>query len=386
MRILIGADIVPTDSNIDYFTNCETKKILGNKLYEKIKSYDYRIFNLEVPLTDDFNPISKQGPNLIAPPETIKGLNELQVNLFTLANNHIMDQDEKGLNDTIELLDKWNIGHVGAGSDLNSACKPFIFMKNDMKIGIYACAEHEFSIVNENSSGANPFDPLNSFDHVKQLSKEVDYTIVLYHGGKEHYRYPSPNLQKICRKFADVGANLVICQHSHCIGCEEIYNNCNIIYGQGNFIFDDCDSEYWKTSILIGLELINSNGQLSKKLDYIPIIKNNEKIRIGTIEEKKEILKNFRTRSNQIKKSKFVEENYKKYSEEKFLYYMNALLGKMNLIEKIINKLSKGRYLSYKFGKKYDKRNILKLINYLECEAHNELFKSGLHRYLKNYK
>lgn len=76
------------------------------------------------------------------------------------------------------------------------------------------------------------------------MSNACDYTIVLYHGGKEHYRFPSPNLQKYCRKFIEKGANIVICQHSHCIGCEENYKNGKIIYGQGNFLFDDSDDEY----------------------------------------------------------------------------------------------------------------------------------------------
>lgn len=36
-----------------------------------------RIFNLEVPLTDQEDPIDKQGPNLIAPISTVRGIKEL---------------------------------------------------------------------------------------------------------------------------------------------------------------------------------------------------------------------------------------------------------------------------------------------------------------------
>src|SRR5690606_29065463 len=119
-----------------------------------------------------------------------------------------------------------------------------------IKIGFYVCAEHEFSIASVDSPGANPFDPLESLDHIADLKNECDYVVVLYHGGKEHYRYPSPYLQKVCRKMADKGANLVICQHSHCIGCFEVYKDSTLVYGQGNFIFNKHDNEYWKTSIL----------------------------------------------------------------------------------------------------------------------------------------
>ena len=34
-----------------------------------------------------------------------------------------------------------------------------------------------------------------------------------------------------------LGADVVLCQHSHCIGCYEQYEGAHILYGQGNFHF-----------------------------------------------------------------------------------------------------------------------------------------------------
>ncbi|MFP3488456.1 CapA family protein, partial [Staphylococcus sp. SIMBA_130] len=136
-----------------------------------------------------------------------------------------MDQGIRGLNSTTSILDSHNIPYVGVGGNIVEASKPFIINHDNMKIGIYTCAEHEFSIAEEDIPGANPFDPLESFDHIIKLKSESDYVIVLYHGGKEHYRYPSPYLQKICRKFVEKGADIVICQHSHAVGCFEEYHN-----------------------------------------------------------------------------------------------------------------------------------------------------------------
>ena len=97
---------------------------------------------------------------------------------------------------TTDILNKHGIPFVGIGDNLSEASKPYIIQKEEFNIGIYACAEHEFSIATENSSGANPFDPLEGLDHIQALKGKCDYVIVLYHGGKEHYRYPSPNLKK----------------------------------------------------------------------------------------------------------------------------------------------------------------------------------------------
>ena len=63
-----------------------------------------------------------------------------------LANNHIMDHGESGLYSTIELLKEHNIDYVGVGKSLSEAQKPYIIEKDGQRIGVYACAEHEFSI------------------------------------------------------------------------------------------------------------------------------------------------------------------------------------------------------------------------------------------------
>lgn len=222
MQLMIGGDLVPTKSNIELFNYANVNALLGEELYSLWNAKDIRIFNLEVPLTDQDNPIFKKGPNLIAPTSTIKGIKRLNPSLISLANNHIFDQGEQGLKSTQDLLRENNIPFVGAGENLTEANKPYIIERGRLKIGIYTCAENEFSIASDKISGANPFDPLESLDHIQELKTECDYIIVLYHGGKEHYRYPSPYLQKVCRKMVQKGANLIVCQHSHCIGAYRI--------------------------------------------------------------------------------------------------------------------------------------------------------------------
>ena len=46
MRILIGADIVPTLSNQQYFEEEQMEKIVDSRLFEFLKKADYRVFNL----------------------------------------------------------------------------------------------------------------------------------------------------------------------------------------------------------------------------------------------------------------------------------------------------------------------------------------------------
>lgn len=370
MNILIGGDLVPTATNKSLFENGKAEALVGRELLDVLNKADYRIFNLETPLTDVEAPIDKNGPNLIAPTAAVKGYTALGVNLLSLANNHILDQGSDGLKATIEALEQNNIAHLGAGDNLSVAAKPYIFELDGEKIGVYACAEHEFTIATETTGGANPFDCLETFDHILSLKKQCDYVIVLYHGGKEHYRYPSPNLQRVCRKLVEKGADLVICQHSHCIGCEEKYMNGTIVYGQGNFIFDYSNNEFWQTSLLIGIE--------GKKIIYYPIEKKQNIIGLANGEQAKKILDEFYARSEEIKLEGFIEREYKNFADEMIRGYLLALSGKKGIIFKAVNKLSRHKFVKRYIRSRYKKANLLSVKNVIECEAHRELLLRGI--------
>lgn len=374
MEILIGGDVVPTTSNLDLFSSGDVGEILGTQLYKKWLNADMRIFNLEAPLTDNESPIEKKGPNLKAPTSTIKGINNLKPSLVALANNHILDHGTKGLHSTETILEEHDIPFVGIGSDLINSSKPYILEKDGVSIGVYACAENEFTIATDSSPGANPFDPLESLDHILELKTKCDYVIVLYHGGKEHYRYPSPYLQKVCRKIVQKGADVVVCQHSHCVGSAETYAGSTIVYGQGNFIFNKLDNEFWNNGILIKLSI--SDGI---KIDYIPIIKSKNGVQLATKRKAEKILREFTNRSKEIQKNGFIEKQYIEFAKSKIDFYLRNFSGVGKWLSRIDRKILNGRLLKRKFKKE----QLLALQNYIECEAHRELILKGLKSKIK---
>lgn len=369
LDIIIGGDLVPTESNIQLFNDGNVEELLGKELLSLWMGAYIRVFNLEVPLTDKKNPICKCGPNLIAPTSSIKGIKALNPTLIALANNHIMDQGVDGLHMTMQLLDTNAISYVGAGANLEEAKKPYIFNYGNIRIGFYACAEHEFSIATASTPGANPFDPLESLDHIQELKSKCDYVIVLYHGGNEHYRYPSPHLQKVCRKIVEKGADLVICQHSHCIGCYEIYNGSIIVYGQGNFIFDKNDNEYWKTSLMIKVAIDEK-----PVIEYVPVKKVRNVIRLAIGKEADEILQAFIKRSEEILQKDFISQQYRKFAYENYFNYIRSLAGFGKWLSRLDRKLLNNRLVRHK----YNKKQLLAVQNYVECESHRELFLQGL--------
>lgn len=370
LKLIIGGDIVPTKSNLELFNTGDMDELIGQELKDILYSVDYRIYNLETPLVDVENPIKKSGPNLIAPVSSICGIKGLKPDLCTLANNHIMDQGKLGLQSTLDTLKKEKISYVGVGENLEEAYKGYIVEKNGLRIGIYACAEHEFTIASNNEAGANPFDVLYSFDHISELKAKCDYVIVLYHGMKEFYRLPTPRLQKVLRHMIDKGADLVICQHNHCIGCEERYGSGVILYGQGNFIFDAGNDEYWNSALLVQLNINKNNFEV----EYIPIRKRNHTVRLA--EDREELLEQFWNRSKYVNDEQYILEQYKLFAERMLPKYLRILSGKFGreFVFRILNKIFR-RKLIYGF---YSARDMTMIRNITECEAHYELLLYGI--------
>ena len=370
MRILIAGDLVPTENNCILFENGSIEELLGRELLNLWLSADIRLFNLETPLTDNETPLQKNGPNLRADKKTIEGINQLLPTVVSLSNNHILDQGIEGLHTTTSLLEDYGLNYVGVGDNLDTASESYMIQIGDKRIGVYACCDYEFSVATTDEAGANPFNPLESLMHISELKNQVDYVIVLYHGGTEEYRYPTPNEQKICRKMVVSGADIVVAQHSHCIGAHESYKTSEIVYGQGNFIFDMSESPYWATSILV--EVI-----LEKKVEikYHPIVKKKHVIRLAQTDRKHDILQQFESRSKDIMMPGVIDEKYNAYSDMCIDEYLRSLAGFGKWFSRIDRHLFSGKLIE-----KYYKKKYLMIQNYLECDAHRELLINGLKR------
>lgn len=357
MSIIFGADLVPTPSNFEQFKQADTNALVARGLQDVLFSADHRVFNLELALTDHPAPIVKCGPAIAAPCATVAGIRALRPSLLTLANNHVRDHGVDGLRDTMETLRAAGIPFIGAGNTVSEADRPFVLEQNGRRVCIYTCAEHEFTIIDADTPGANPFDPLETPDRIAALKAQNDFVVVLYHGGKEHYRYPSPLLRKTCRKMLEKGADLVICQHTHCVGCCEEYAGGTVIYGQGNFLFDHLDNEYWRTSLLVEATF----GE-RMTLRYIPIVKDGIGVRTADKAESAAIMDGFYERSARLGDARFLHDHYVASVKQEIPHYLYMLAG------------SKGSTQPFRdgFGDNYTPHELASLYNCINCEVHRE--------------
>lgn len=263
--------------------------LFDEKILSLFRNADFNIINLESPLTDagEEYQISKSGPFLKASPSTIGVLNLLNINLVTLANNHIYDFGDKGLTDTINLCKSQNISTVGAGSNLSQASEIFLRKIDQITIGVVNITENEWSIANADHGGANPIDVVANTRTLHVAKQMADIVILIVHGGHERFHYPSPRMVDLYHYYAEEGATLVIGHHTHCISGYEVYNGVPIFYGLGNFLFDSLiDFEGWYEGVLLNIQ-INSNKEISWNL--LPYQQCKDELRVELLDDNKKI-------------------------------------------------------------------------------------------------
>lgn len=317
MKTLILGDLSPSKTSKESFRRKETD-ILFRDVKPLMQASEFTFVNLECAVTESEESIKKYGPALSAPYETVEVLRELGVTVCGLSNNHTFDRGISGITDTISALRDVNIDYTGWGDNYEDSRKNYYYEKDGERLAIVAVCEHEYSYALDDRMGARPFDEFDTLDDIREAKKNADRVIVCYHGGKEYCRYPSPRLIKVCRAMAKAGADVVLCQHTHCIGCYEEFSGCHILYGQGNFHFLGLKSvECWYTGFAVQYDT------KSHKIDFIPTRALSDGICLAQGADKEDILSTFKKRNEELKNGEWVKgwlefcesvkENYTKY-------------------------------------------------------------------------
>ncbi|MDA3832994.1 MAG: CapA family protein [Spirochaetales bacterium] len=373
-QILICGDLCVLPETAELFDSGNAAGLFKG-LMEPFRQADLLIGNLECPLTDIGQGITKCGPVLKGKTACISALKAAGFDLLSLANNHIRDCGDEGVLSTLDSCHHAGISTVGAGAGTDSARKPVVVERGGWKIGVMAFAEHEFNAAAENRAGAHLFDPYESLDEIRTLRKECDYLILLYHGGIEHYVYPSPLLQKKCRKMVDVGADLVLCQHSHCVGTTESYSGGTILYGQGNTIFGYRENDpEWNEGLLVKITL-TERLQRRDTIEYLPIASDRTGVDLMPADLAKICLQAFLRRSQHIVDKSFVECSWQDFCEAKQAHYLPLLLG----LGRIVN-FANRKVRNLIVNILYSKRQLRTTMNLVRCEAHHEVVETILKR------
>lgn len=221
---------------------------------------DIEVCNFEAPVKTDASPAPKSGPNLYQSEESPTFLEKKGFNVILLANNHIMDYGETGLQKTLSSF--MNSYVIGAGKP-SMVYEPLIIERDGIKIGLLSLVQHEFGIVDDvrkDSMGTawinHPIVP----SIIKKAKENCDVLIVLPHAGFENIDAPLPEWRDVYKALIDYGADTIIASHPHVPQGWEEYNGKRIYYSLGNFCFDKKigNNPYWTKSLSVKVVITNN--------------------------------------------------------------------------------------------------------------------------------
>jgi poly-gamma-glutamate synthesis protein (capsule biosynthesis protein) len=215
-------------------------------LKEKLSEYDLVVGNLEGPITDNksVSVSTKIGESknfvFTFDPIVAKVLAENNIKLVNLGNNHILNQGEKGVEQTEKYLDGAGVEYFGDDFSIREI--------GGMKIGF----------VGYNYSVADSLE--KTIGEIGDIRGEADVIIACPHWGVEYKTGdPGASIRALAHRLIDAGADAVIGTHPHVIQDLEDYNGKRIYYSLGNFVFD----QYFQKETMeeLGVELtINPDG------------------------------------------------------------------------------------------------------------------------------
>lgn len=220
--------------------------------------YDFRIGNLEGPITNNKSIVSPNNLSFTFSPNYLKALKN-NLDIVSLANNHTHNFGRDGLVQTHNYLDATGIKYFGDPYNTTSSMS-LIIEKNNIKIGLVGFSQligYGFE---------------DYITEIKNLRSQVDYLIAMPHWGIEYNNTNPGSVQKRqAHEIIDAGADIIIGTHPHVIQPIEEYNDKLIFYSLGNFIFDQYFSPETMRGLTVGLNLERKDGKIISTLELLPI-------------------------------------------------------------------------------------------------------------------
>jgi poly-gamma-glutamate synthesis protein (capsule biosynthesis protein) len=219
-----------------------------------VGSADLAIANFENPAPDRFR-WHTSGTTFSADPGIIEGIANAGIDWVSLANNHIGDQGQTGVLQTIENVEEHGLAHAGAGEDAAAARTPSTFEFGETTVAILAYdAIYKPYHATASRVGSAAFNIKNASADVKKAREAgADVVIVFPHWGREYNYAPTERQRQQAHAIIDAGADMIIGNHAHYAAAVEAYKGKPIWYALGNFVFDQTWSEPTMSGITLEL-------------------------------------------------------------------------------------------------------------------------------------
>ncbi len=283
-RVMVVGDIMMhkpiTNSGYDSNSKAYQFESIFTEVKPIFSNADLVIGNLETPLAGIDAGYSGY-PRFNAPKELAEALEHIGFGVLTTANNHSMDKGEKGVVQTLNHLDEYNLLHTGTFRTEEERKMPLIVDTNGMKIGLiaYTYGTNGIPIPKDKPYMVNLLDRASIQEDIKILKeKKVDYIMAMVHYGTEYQRFPNSQQKEWTAALKEMGVDFVLGSHPHVVQPLQISkedgkeSDTGVIYSLGNFLSNQ--SGNWKDyGIILNLLLekdVKNHRVILKEVSIIP--------------------------------------------------------------------------------------------------------------------
>ena len=216
---------------------------LSEEVLKRLNEADISMINHEYPASTRGAALEGKYYTFRASPEREIILQQMGIDIVSLANNHIYDFGADAFYDTLDALGQAEIPYVGAGADMEEASRPVYFVTGGIKIGFVSANRSEKFIftpeAGENSPGVvRMYDTAMMNNIIREAREQCDFLIAYVHWGTEDSKYYEAYQTAIAQEFFASGADTVIGSHPHVLQGIGYVDGKPVVYSLGDFWFN----------------------------------------------------------------------------------------------------------------------------------------------------
>ena len=260
--LIPGAD-PDCDSSYDY-------SYTFKYIEKEIENSDITVANMEFPVGI---PPYTGYPKFSAPLSIAKQAMTSGIDLFLVANNHLMDRGERGISRTLRLYDSIGANYTGAYRDSLQELRenPRILVAKGVKIAFL-----NFTYGTNGFPVPHPY-IINGMDSVevkravaRGFERGADIIVAMPHWGDEYSLYPNKEQQRWVAMLKRAGVRVIIGGHPHVpqtAECEYIEGlapgerviRSILFYSLGNYISNQSIPDYTQLELMVTITLVKDN-------------------------------------------------------------------------------------------------------------------------------
>lgn len=258
-----------------YLNTCENGiyDCISQELITAMQQADIMCLNNEFTYSTKGEPLNGKAYTFRADPSRVEVLQQLGVDVVTLANNHVYDYGKEALLDTFATLGQAEISYFGAGRNLEEAMEPVYVTVDGKIVAFVAASRAEKYKMTPQATETEPgilrcYDTELFLESIRTARQNADFVIAVVHWGTE-YSYELEDVQQSTGKeYIDAGADAVIGAHSHCLQGMEFYKGKPIIYSLGNYWFNGKTLD----TMLLNLHFTENEAEQEVEVSILPAV------------------------------------------------------------------------------------------------------------------